>query len=77
MRVHDVTGKCLTYMARHVIGCHLTQATKVQNALDDVASDICQALAAGTFTPCPRPARPPPLARQGGYWGFERVSRGY
>ena len=29
---------------RHVTGCHLTQETRVQSALDDVASSIVQAL---------------------------------
>jgi hypothetical protein len=33
--------------ARHVIGCHLTQETGVQNAFDDVASTIHQSLEAG------------------------------
>jgi len=30
--------------ARHVIGCHLTNTTRVRNALDDVASTIHQSL---------------------------------
>ena len=30
--------------SRQVIGCTLTQETRVQSALDDVASDIRQAL---------------------------------
>jgi len=35
----------LVDIARHVIGCLLIQETRVQCALDDVASNICQALA--------------------------------
>jgi len=35
--------------ARHVIGCHLTQGTRVQNAFDDVASTIHQSLADGAI----------------------------
>ena len=31
-------------ITRHVIGCHLTPETKVRSALDDVASNIRQAL---------------------------------
>jgi len=34
-------------MARHIIGCYLTHETRVRNALDDVGSDICQALTLG------------------------------
>ena len=37
-------------IARHVIGCHSTQETRVQNASDDMAGNICQAL----------PPSPPP-----------------
>ena len=33
--------------ARHVIRCYSTQEARVQCALDDVASNICQALLAG------------------------------
>jgi len=33
--------------ARHVMGCRLTQETKVQIALDDVANVIHQSLARG------------------------------
>ena len=33
--------------ARHVIGCHVTPETRVQNAFDDVASTIHQALGHG------------------------------
>ena len=29
-----------TYIARHVIGCHMTEQTRVQNALDDSAWQI-------------------------------------
>jgi hypothetical protein len=35
--------------ARHVIGCHSTQETRVQNACDDVASTIHQSLAGGVL----------------------------
>ena len=31
-------------IARHVMGCHLTPEVKVQNALDDVISNVYQAL---------------------------------
>ena len=44
-------GYGLVNVARRVMGCHLTQETRVQNALDDVASHIRQALAFG----CRRP----------------------
>jgi hypothetical protein len=33
--------------ARHVIGCSLAQETRVQRALDDMASNICPALKGG------------------------------
>ena len=33
--------------ARHVIGCRLTQEARVQNASNDMASDVCPALAVG------------------------------
>jgi len=36
----------LTDTARHVIGWHVTQETGVQNAFDDVASNIRQSLPA-------------------------------
>jgi len=29
--------------ARHGLGCHSTQASRAQSALDDVASNVCQA----------------------------------
>lgn len=35
------------YSASHVIGFRLTHETRFQNALDEVASTICQALRAG------------------------------
>ena len=35
--------------ARHVMGCHLTQSMRVQNAFDDVASTIHQSLRSGNF----------------------------
>jgi len=31
----------------HVIGCHVTQETRVQNALDDIPGNICQVPAQG------------------------------
>jgi len=34
-------------VARHIIGCHFTQETRVQTRVDDVAGDICQALPKG------------------------------
>jgi len=34
--------------ARRVTGCHLNQGTRAQNALNDVAGNICQALRGGT-----------------------------
>ena len=37
----------LAKIARHVKGCHGSQGTRVQNALDDVASNICQVLIRG------------------------------
>jgi len=41
MRIYDVAGKCyLAHVARHVIGCHLTQQTRVNMRVDEVAS-IC------------------------------------
>jgi hypothetical protein len=38
----------------HVIGCHSAQETRVQSALDDVASNICQALPRAARTRCHR-----------------------
>ena len=38
----------LADMSRHIIGCHVTQSTRVQHACDDVASSIRQALVIGT-----------------------------
>ena len=35
------------HTARHVIGCHLTQEMRAQNAFDDVASIIHESLANG------------------------------
>jgi hypothetical protein len=37
----------LADIARHVIGCHVTRETRVQGALDDMASNLCQALIPG------------------------------
>jgi hypothetical protein len=51
MYVDDVASTIwqgLADIARHVIGCHLTQETRIQNVLDDVASETCQALGNGT-----------------------------
>jgi len=48
----------LTDIAGHVIGCRLTQETRVQNVMYDVASNISQAL--------PRPQRLRQLRRQRG-----------
>jgi hypothetical protein len=41
MRVHHVAGKCLADIARHVIGYHMNQETKVKMCVDDVAVNIC------------------------------------
>ena len=46
--------------ARHVVGCHLTQQTRVQNGFDDVASTIHQSLGAGVAH---RPRHPACQAR--------------
>ena len=40
-------GKGLMDSAHHVIGCRLTQETRVQNALDDMASTVHQSLTCG------------------------------
>jgi len=37
-RADSVKG--LPDIARHVIGCHLTEDTRAENALDDVAGNI-------------------------------------
>jgi len=43
--------------ARHVIGCHLTQKTRVQNAFNDVASTVHLSLAhGGSCRWSPRPS---------------------
>jgi hypothetical protein len=42
----DSRDQGLADTARHVIGCRLTQETRVQRALDDMAGTICQALPA-------------------------------
>ena len=44
MRVDDVAG---VDIARHVVGYHLTQFTRVQNASDDVAGNTCLNLLQG------------------------------
>jgi hypothetical protein len=40
--------------ARHVVGCHVTHESRVQNVLDDEASNICQALIFGPADPTAR-----------------------
>jgi len=40
-------GWGLADVARHVTGCYSTQEPRIQHALDDVASNICQALTRG------------------------------
>ena len=35
------------FRSRHVFGCYLAQETRVQDALDDVASNVCRTLPAG------------------------------
>ena len=55
------------YIARHVIGCHLTQETRARNALHDMAGSIHQCLpldalpraGAGHGAPPPGRAAPP------------------
>ena len=39
--------------ACHVIGCHLTQESRVQNAFDEVASTIHQSVAQGLLHQLP------------------------
>jgi len=43
-RVVNASRQGLADIARHVIGCHLTQETRVQNALDNGAGNIRQAI---------------------------------
>jgi len=43
----DVANNILPDVARYVVGCHLTHGTRVQSALDDVASSVCQAILPG------------------------------
>jgi len=50
LRAAPSTAEGLTDGARNVIGCHLTQATRVLNALVDVASNICQSFVEGGVT---------------------------
>jgi hypothetical protein len=47
MRVHDVTTTGLADVARHLMGCTVTKESKVLLAVDDVASNIRQALERG------------------------------
>jgi hypothetical protein len=42
------TGSADSSIARHVIGCHLSQETRILGALDDVVSDGWQALSGGS-----------------------------
>ena len=62
----------LAEIARHVIGCHLTQDAVVQSALGDVAGNICQGLPSHHITvavahsfprPCPETSTPATSAR--------------
>ena len=39
--------------ARHVIGCHLTQETRFEMCVDDVADNTCQALLHGVHIAAP------------------------
>jgi hypothetical protein len=41
--VDDASGDGLARVTSHVIGCHMAQETRVQNALVDAASDVFQA----------------------------------
>jgi len=43
MHVDDVAGKFLADTYCHVTGCHVTQEARVQDALDYISSNICQA----------------------------------
>jgi hypothetical protein len=58
--------------ARHIIGCHLTQETRVRNAFDYVASRILQSLVTGgaggvpAVDPPVRFQQPRPLAGPAG-----------
>jgi len=52
MRVDDVAGiirQAPADIARHVIGCRITRETRINNALPDVAGNICQALLQGVL----------------------------
>ena len=53
----------LADIARHVKGCHLSQQKRVQNALGDVAGNICQALPPPPSTPPAPAAVTPPIAQ--------------
>ena len=44
---HILPAECLAYIARHVIVCRMNQETRLLNALDDVAGEICSSLAPG------------------------------
>ena len=44
LRANDAGRACVADINCHDTGHHLTQAKRVQNALDDVASNVCQAL---------------------------------
>ena len=47
MRVNDMVSKCLAHIARHVIGRHSPQATRIQDTFDDRTSIIRKALTSG------------------------------
>jgi len=58
-------AKGLADIARHVIGCHSTQETRVIICFDNVASIVCQALVLGVHQPGGRAAEPVPVAAGG------------
>ena len=64
--VANTPPRALVGIARHVVGWHFIQETKVKSALDDVASSMWQAIpspaaAAADGDPVPTPPPPPPL----------------
>jgi hypothetical protein len=58
----------LAIIPRHIIRCHSTQDTRVHNALDDVASNICQALIRGVTTHAAD--YQVPVGEYGRHWNF-------
>ena len=56
-RVVATSAYSQTSIARHVTGWHSTQETRFQNALDDVASNICAALPRRGWRWSPPPRR--------------------